>query len=71
MEIEGSCYCGRVTFNVVSHTPYPYMRCYCSMCRKTAGGGADTLSTSTSSHPGSICLPGRDTGTSPVIPMKA
>lgn len=39
MEIEGSCYCGRVRFRAVSHTPYPYMRCYCSMCRKTAGGG--------------------------------
>ena len=39
MQIEGSCYCGRVRFSAVSHTPYPYMRCYCSMCRKTAGGG--------------------------------
>jgi hypothetical protein len=39
MEIEGSCYCGKVKFKAVSHTPYPFMRCYCSMCRKTAGGG--------------------------------
>ncbi|MEA3276151.1 MAG: GFA family protein [Pseudomonadota bacterium] len=39
MEIEGSCYCGHVEFSAVSHTPCPYMRCYCSMCRKTAGGG--------------------------------
>jgi hypothetical protein len=39
MEIKGSCYCGRVKFTAVSHTPYPYMRCYCSICRKTAGGG--------------------------------
>jgi len=39
MLIEGSCYCGRVKFRAFSHTPYPYMRCYCSMCRKTAGGG--------------------------------
>ena len=39
MEIKGSCYCGQVKFAAVSHTPYPYMRCYCSMCRKTAGGG--------------------------------
>ena len=22
-----------------SHTPYPYQLCYCSICRKTAGGG--------------------------------
>jgi hypothetical protein len=37
--IKGSCYCGRVSYTAVSHTPYPYMRCYCSICRKTAGGG--------------------------------
>ena len=39
MQLEGSCHCGAVRFRVVSHTPYPYMRCYCSICRKTAGGG--------------------------------
>lgn len=39
MEIKGSCYCGAVSFTVVSHTPYPYMRCYCSFCRKTGGSG--------------------------------
>ena len=39
MDIEGSCYCGRVRFRAVSYTPYPYMRCYCSICRKSAGGG--------------------------------
>ena len=39
MKLEGSCSCGAVTFRVASHTPYPYMRCYCSICRKTAGGG--------------------------------
>ncbi len=43
MEIEGSCYCGQVKFTAVSHTPYPYMRCYCSMCRKTAGGGGYSI----------------------------
>ena len=26
-------------FSVASHTPYPYQLCYCSICRKTAGGG--------------------------------
>ena len=25
--------------SVDSHTPYPYQLCYCSSCRKTAGGG--------------------------------
>jgi hypothetical protein len=39
MLLEGSCHCGAVRFNVESTTPYPYMRCYCSICRKTAGGG--------------------------------
>lgn len=39
MLLEGSCHCGAVKFSVESHTPYPYMRCYCSVCRKTAGGG--------------------------------
>ncbi|HET7032062.1 MAG TPA: GFA family protein, partial [Casimicrobiaceae bacterium] len=39
MKLEGSCSCGAVTFSVSSQTPYPYMRCYCSICRKTAGGG--------------------------------
>ena len=39
MRLEGSCCCGAVKFSLESHTPYPYMRCYCSICRKTAGGG--------------------------------
>jgi hypothetical protein len=39
MKLEGSCHCGAVKFSVESKTPYPYMRCYCSICRKTAGGG--------------------------------
>ena len=39
MHLEGSCHCGAVTFSLVTETPYPYMRCYCSICRKTGGGG--------------------------------
>ncbi len=39
MQLEGSCHCGAVTFSVMSHEPVPYMRCYCSICRKTAGTG--------------------------------
>ena len=39
MKLEGSCRCGAVSFSVDSHTPYPYQLCYCSICRKTAGGG--------------------------------
>ena len=37
--LEGSCICGAVRFAVASHTPHPYQLCYCSICRKTAGGG--------------------------------
>ena len=39
MQLEGSCHCQAVRFSVESHEPYPFMRCYCSICRKTAGGG--------------------------------
>ena len=39
MLLRGSCHCGGVRFEVESHTPYPFMRCYCSICRKTQGGG--------------------------------
>ena len=39
MRLEGSCHCRAVRFSLESRTPYPYMRCYCSICRKTAGGG--------------------------------
>ena len=37
--LHGSCRCGAVRFSCASHTPHPYQRCYCSICRKTAGGG--------------------------------
>ena len=39
MTLEGSCRCGAVRFTLDSHTPCPYQRCYCTVCRKTAGGG--------------------------------
>lgn len=39
MKLEGSCHCKAVRFSLESTTPYPFMRCYCSICRKTAGGG--------------------------------
>jgi hypothetical protein len=45
MRLEGSCHCGAVRFRVESHTPYPYMRCYCSICRKTQGGGGYAVNT--------------------------
>ena len=39
MKLTGSCHCGSVRFTVESAQPVPFMRCYCSICRKTAGGG--------------------------------
>jgi hypothetical protein len=39
VKLEGSCHCGAVRFRLESSEPVPYMRCYCSICRKTAGGG--------------------------------
>jgi hypothetical protein len=39
MRLEGSCRCGAISFSVDSHTPYPYQRRYCSIYRKSAGGG--------------------------------
>ena len=39
MKLRGSCHCQAVRFTVQAASPYPFMRCYCSICRKTAGGG--------------------------------
>lgn len=39
MRLEGSCHCGSVRFTLDSPHPYPFNLCYCSICRKTAGGG--------------------------------
>ena len=39
MDLEGSCQCGAVHFRLRSAHPVPYQRCYCSICRKTQGGG--------------------------------
>lgn len=39
MLLEGSCHCDAVRFRVQSAMPQPYLLCYCSICRKTDGGG--------------------------------
>jgi hypothetical protein len=46
MRLEGSCRCGAVSFSVMSHAPQPYQLCYCSICRKTAGGGGYAINLS-------------------------
>ena len=37
--LSGSCHCKSVTFTVKSSEPMPFNRCYCTVCRKTAGAG--------------------------------
>jgi hypothetical protein len=39
MRLEGSCHCGAVHFSLECAHPHPFNLCYCSICRKTAGGG--------------------------------
>ncbi|KXN73979.1 putative glutathione-dependent formaldehyde-activating [Conidiobolus coronatus NRRL 28638] len=38
MLLKGSCHCNSINFEVESNTPVPYMRCYCSICRKVGSG---------------------------------
>ena len=46
MRLEGSCHCKAVRFAVESPHPYPFNLCYCSICRKTAGGGGYAINLS-------------------------
>lgn len=46
MQLKGSCHCGLVRFEVESRHPYPFNLCYCSICRKTAGGGGYAINLS-------------------------
>ena len=39
MQLNGSCHCGKVRFTLECPHPFPFNLCYCSICRKTAGGG--------------------------------
>ena len=45
-QFQGSCHCGAVSFSVFSRAAVPFMRCYCSICRKTAGGGGYAINLS-------------------------
>ncbi|MBB3063980.1 GFA family protein [Limibacillus halophilus] len=46
MKLQGSCHCGAVHFRLRSAHPYPFNRCYCSICRKTQGGGGYAINLS-------------------------
>ena len=39
MKLAGACHCGKVKFELECRHPFPFNLCYCSICRKTAGGG--------------------------------
>src|SRR3546814_11503187 len=43
MHPQGSCRCGAVGFSCDAYAPMPFLRCYCSICRKTAGGGVHAV----------------------------
>ena len=43
MLLKGSCHCRAVHFRVQCTHPYPFNVCYCSICRKTAGGGGHAI----------------------------
>lgn len=58
MLLEGSCHCGSVRFRVESETFYPYQACYCSICRKTAGGGGYVINLGADA--GTLEVEGRD-----------
>ena len=60
--LEGSCRCGAVRFTVQSHTPQPYQRCYCSICRKTAGGGGYAINLAADNRTLSVVDPHRAIG---------
>lgn len=46
MKLKGSCHCQAVTFTLNSGYYYPYQLCYCSICRKTQGGGGYSINLS-------------------------
>ena len=58
MHLEGSCACGAVRFSLESAHPYPFNLCYCSICRKTAGGGGFAINLS--GDFGTLEVAGRD-----------
>ena len=45
MLLQGSCHYQRVRFRVRCPHPHPFLLCYCSICRKTEGGGGLRITT--------------------------
>ena len=62
MHLDGSCHCGAIKFSLESRNAVPYQRCYCSICRKTQGGGGYAINLS--GDAASLKVTGRDNITS-------
>lgn len=58
MHFSGSCYCGAVRFQCEAYAPVPYLRCHCSICRKTAGGGGFAINLGAKAD--SLCVEGEE-----------
>ncbi len=58
MRLEGSCSCGAVRFSLEAYAPVPYQRCYCSICRKTAGSGGFAINLG--AHAGTLQVDGAE-----------
>ena len=58
MRLEGSCHRGAVRFSCEAYAPAPYMHCYCSICRKVAGGGGFAINLG--AHADSLAVEGED-----------
>ena len=58
MELHGSCHCGAVRFRCEAYAPVPFLHCYCSICRKTAGGSGSTVNLG--ARAGSLEVSGRE-----------
>lgn len=43
VRLEGSCHCGKVRFRCEAYAPVPFLHCYWSICRKTAGGAGSAV----------------------------
>lgn len=54
MHLQGSCHCRKVRFTVDAAEPVPFMRCYCSVCRKTAGAGGYAINLGAATHSMSV-----------------
>lgn len=72
MELAGSCRCGAVSFTCTSHTPVPFLRCYCTICRKARPGRGQEGGSAAAGERGAIvpCPAGRSAlMTSPRRPL--